>query len=286
MQHHYYTLASGQKIHYTAWGNPSAPAVVCVHGLTRNARDFDYLANALSVDFYVLCIDLLGRGESSWAKDGAEYTVLNYAQQILAMLNDLELVKPHWVGTSMGGLIGMTVQLLAPGRLGKVVLNDVGPVVEVVALKRIAQYIGSAPVFDSREQALTYAKVAFVSFGASNDAQWAGLTDHYYLDQADGSVKVHYDPVMATVTKAQVAGINPEALTAGEAALWASLKSFEAPLLVLRGIDSDLLSPTTVQQMLACNPQVSTVTILNCGHAPHLMDAHQAQLIHTFLSKK
>lgn len=284
MQHHYYTLASGQKLHYTAWGNPKAPAVVCVHGLTRNARDFDYLAKALRADFYVLCIDVLGRGESSWANDAAEYTVLNYAQQLSAMLNDLELVKPHWVGTSMGGLIAMTVQLLAPGRLGKVVLNDVGPVIEMVALQRIAQYIGAAPMFDSRKQALAYAKAAFVSFGASNDAQWAGLTDYYYLDQADGSVKIHYDPVMATVTKAQVAGMNTEALTAGEAALWASLKSFETPVLVLRGVDSDLLSPATVQKMLACNPQLSTVTIPNCGHAPHLMDDSQAHIIHTFLN--
>jgi pimeloyl-ACP methyl ester carboxylesterase len=286
MQHHYYTLASGQKLHYTAWGNPTSPAAVCVHGLTRNARDFDYLANALSNDFYVLCIDVLGRGESSWANDGAEYTVLNYAQQLLAMLNDLALVKPHWVGTSMGGLIGMTLQLLAPGRLGKVVLNDVGPVIDGVALQRIAHYIGAAPVFASRAQALAYAKVAFVSFGASDDAQWAGLTDYYYLDQADGSVKIHYDPVIATVTKSQVAGMNPEALTAGEDALWASLKSFKTPVLVLRGMDSDLLSPATVQKMLACNAKVSTVTIPHCGHAPHLMDDSQTHLIHNFLNQK
>ncbi len=297
MQHHFYSLASQsqaqqseqsqqqpQRLHYTAWGNPAAQPVVCVHGLTRNARDFDFLANALSSDYYVLCVDVLGRGESSWAEGSSEYAVLNYAQQLLELLNGLNLAKPHWIGTSMGGLIGLTLQLLAPQRLGKVVLNDVGPVIETAAVQRIAQYIGAAPHFESRAKALVYAKQVFASFGAVNDAQWAGLTDHYYLDQADGSVTVHYDPAVAIVTKQQVAGLNPEALTAGQAALWASLSSFQLPVLVLRGEHTDLLTPSTVNQMLASNPLVSAATIPNCGHAPHLMDSHQAQLIHQFLN--
>ncbi len=283
MQHHFYTLENAQTLHYTRWGDPSAPAVVCVHGLTRNARDFDALAQYLSRDYFVLCVDVLGRGQSSWAASQSEYTVLNYTQQLLSLINHLKLSKPHWIGTSMGGLMGLTLQLLAPQRLGKLVLNDVGPVIETVALQRIAQNIGAAPRFDSRAQALAYAKQTFGSFGASTQAQWAGLTDFYYHDQADGSVKVHYDPALAQATKTQVADLTAEAKAAGEAALWASLKSLEAPVLVLRGQTSDLLSPATVQQMLACNPQVTSATIADCGHAPHLMDDTQAQLIHSFL---
>jgi pimeloyl-ACP methyl ester carboxylesterase len=284
MQHHFFPLESGQQLHYTAWGKPTAQPLVCVHGLTRNARDFDFLAHQLSADYYVLCVDVLGRGQSSWASDGEQYTVINYAQQMHALLNGLKLVKPHWVGTSMGGLIGLMLQLIAPQRLGKLVLNDVGPVIETAALQRIAQYIGAAPQFASRALAMVYAKQVFGSFGASTDAQWAGLTDHYYLDQADGSVRVHYDPAIAIATKAQVAGTNPEALTAAQAALWGSLKSLQAPVLVLRGETSDLLTPSTVQAMQAINPLVQAATIPNCGHAPHLMDSAQSTLIHSFLS--
>ena len=286
MQHHHHTLPNGQTLHYTAWGNPAAQPVVCVHGLTRNARDFDYLAQALSTDFYVLCVDVLGRGGSSWAASGAEYTTPNYAHQLLTLLDELKLTKPHWVGTSMGGLIGLTLQLLAPSRLGKIVLNDVGPVIEMVSLQRIVHYIGAVPRFDSRALALEYCQQVLVSFGATTDAQWAGLTDYYYVSQADGSVKLHFDLTIATEVKAQVANMSPEAIKAGEAALWASLKSFATPVMVLRGEDSDLLSEQTLAQMLACNPFVSASTIPNCGHAPHLMDDHQAQLIHSFLSQK
>jgi pimeloyl-ACP methyl ester carboxylesterase len=286
MQHHFHTLSSGTRLHFTAWGNPAAQAVVCVHGLTRNARDFDALAQVLANDYYAVCVDVLGRGESSWAKDVAEYSVANYAQQLLELINDLKLVKPHWVGTSMGGLIGLTLQLLSPNRLGSVVLNDVGPVIETVALQRIAHYIGGVPRFASRAEAMAYSKIILASFGATTDAQWVALTDYYYVNQADGSVQLHYDPLIATATKAQVAGLNAEALTAGQAALWASLKSFNQPVLVLRGADSDLLSPATVEQMLACNPQVSAVTIPDCGHAPHLLDEAQTHLIHSFLAQK
>jgi pimeloyl-ACP methyl ester carboxylesterase len=285
MQHHFYTLPNQQKLHYTAWGSPSAQPVVCVHGLTRNARDFDYLARYLSRedDFYIICIDVLGRGQSSWASDPTQYSLLNYAQQTVQLLDALKLDKPHWIGTSMGGLIALTLQAIVPHRFNKLVLNDVGPVLETVALQRIAQYIGSAPRFESRALALAYAKIAFESFGASNQAQWAGLTDFYYLDEVDGSVRVHYDPVMATVTKAQVAGINPQALTAGQSALWASLQSLQQPVLVLRGEHSDLLTPETVAQMHTIQPLLSSATIPNCGHAPHLMDDAQVQRIDTFL---
>jgi pimeloyl-ACP methyl ester carboxylesterase len=286
MQHHYFSLPNGQSLHYTAWGNPNAQPVVCVHGLTRNARDFDFLAQYLSKhdDFYVICIDVLGRGQSSWASDPSQYALLNYAQHSLIMLDALKLNKPHWIGTSMGGLIALTLQAIAPHRLNKLVLNDVGPVIETIALQRIAQYIGSAPHFASRALAVAYAKTAFESFGATTPAQWAGLTDHYYLDDGEGGVKIHYDPVMASVTKAQVASINPQAESASQAALWASLSSLKQPVLVLRGEHSDLLTPATLADMHAAQPLLSSVTIAQCGHAPHLMDAAQAQCIHTFLS--
>lgn len=283
MQHHHFTLPGGQRLHYTAWGKPGAQAVVCVHGLTRNARDFDFLAQQLSDDFYVLCLDVLGRGESSWASEPEEYTLHTYAQQALAWLDGLNLSKPHWVGTSMGGLIALTLQMIAPQRFGQLVLNDVGPVIEMAALKRIAHYIGAAPSFDNRELAVAYAKTIFTGFGAKTPQQWAGLTDFYYVDDETGGVSMHYDPVIAQVTRLQVAGMSDQVIAASEAALWASLKSIAQPVLVLRGAQSDLLSPATVTAMCAANPLLKAIEISDCGHAPHLMDTAQAQLIHTFL---
>ncbi|MEN9911963.1 MAG: hypothetical protein RI956_407, partial [Pseudomonadota bacterium] len=134
MVHHHYLLNNGQSLHYTAWGNQSDPVVVCIHGLTRNARDFDFLARYLSCEevnngksFYVICIDMIGRGESSWANHINEYSITHYAQHILELLDGLKIISPHWVGTSMGGLIAMILQLIVPNRLGKLILNDIGP---------------------------------------------------------------------------------------------------------------------------------------------------------------
>jgi pimeloyl-ACP methyl ester carboxylesterase len=190
---------------------------------------------------------------------------------------------PHWVGTSMGGLIALTVQLLAPNAFKKLVLNDVGPVIEAVALQRIAHYIGTAPFFANRDLALAYAKITFASFGATSPQEWAALTDYYYLDNPDGSVRMHYDPAIAVATKAAVASLSADTLTASQNSLWASIRSLMQPCLVLRGADSDLLSPQTVQAMMDCNPRVSTLTIPGCGHAPHLLDHFQTQTVKAFL---
>ncbi len=290
MQHHFYKLINGKRMHYTAWGNPRNQPVICVHGLTRNARDFDFLAQFLQDDtggnFYVLCPDVLGRGESDWADAASDYAVPSYAAQLIEWMDALKLSQPHWVGTSMGGLIGMMVQLLSPNRLGKVVLNDIGPVIEQAALQRISTYIGAAPQFASRELAMTYAKQNFGGFGCQTDVQWAGLTDFYYIDQPDGSVRTHYDPNVAVATKAQTAAMTAPVIETSQVALWASLKSFTKPVMVLRGEHSDLLSMQTVAAMLTCNPQCIAATIADCGHAPHLMDEPQAQCIADFLNNQ
>lgn len=288
MQHHFFTLESGLRLHYTTFGDPSQQAVFCVHGLTRNARDFDALAQLLSSDFYVVCLDVVGRGESDWAKGAQDYNVLNYAQQCTSLLGFLGLTPetkraPHWVGTSMGGLIALTLQHIQAGAFQKLVLNDVGPVIETQALQRIAQYIGAVPHFASRALAQDYAQVIFASFGAKTPAQWAALTDHYYLDNLDGSVRMHYDPQIAAATKAAVSSMNTQALMASESILWASLKSLHAPCLALRGAQSDLLSAATLLAMQAANPRVQALTVPDCGHAPHLLDAFQTQAVKDFL---
>ncbi len=291
MQHHRYTLNSGQHLRYTAWGNPQNPVVVCVHGLTRNARDFDFLAHYLAtpqpgcVGFYVLCIDVLGRGQSSWADDIKQYAIANYAQQILELLMGLNIVKPHWVGTSMGGLIALALQLISPNYLDKVVFNDIGPTVDRQGLDRIAKYVGSALEFESRDDAELYAKLMFVGFGAQTATEWAGLCDHYFVD-IEGfapKVRLHYDPLIATATKQYVADLTDELAIKTEALLWQSLKSFQSPIHVLRGELSDLLTAATVAKMQLAHPKLSSTTSANCAHAPHLMNAAQASVIQLFL---
>jgi pimeloyl-ACP methyl ester carboxylesterase len=292
MIHHHYLLNNGQSLHYTAWGNQSDPVVVCIHGLTRNARDFDFLANYLSCEninnhtsFYVICIDMIGRGESSWANHIDEYSITNYAQHILELLDGLKITSPHWIGTSMGGLIAMVLQLIAPNRLGKLILNDIGPIIERHGLNRIAQYIGAVTQFDTRTDADKYAKQMFIGFGAKNDVEWAGLCDYYFvkINEVTPAVRVHYDPLIATATQNYIAGLTDELLIATESELWRSLSSFKLPIHVLRGEYSDLLSINTLIKMQNKFPLLSVSTILDCGHAPHLMNINQADIIAKFL---
>jgi pimeloyl-ACP methyl ester carboxylesterase len=294
MHYHCYTLNNGQRLRYTAWGNPQAQPVVCVHGLTRNARDFDFLARHLATPsltagahagFYVLCIDVLGRGKSSWASDIKQYAITNYAQQILELLTGLAIVKPHWVGTSMGGLIALALQLISPDFLGKVVFNDIGPSIQRQGLERIAKYMGGVLEFDSRLDAQAYAKLMFVGFGAKTTEEWAGLCDHYFVDIAGHSPKVrlHYDPLIVTATQQYVTALTDELVSHTEALLWQSLKSFQSPIHVLRGEMSDLLTANTVEMMQLAHPQLTATTIAACAHAPHLMNAAQVTVIQKFL---
>ena len=281
--HQFTTLSSGIKLHHTAWGDPCAQTVVCVHGVTRNARDFDALAAVLATKYHVLCLDVMGRGQSAWATNTADYTVPVYAQQVLEWLDLNGIIQPHWVGTSMGGLIAMTVQLIAPNRFEKLVMNDVGPVIERVALERIAKYIGQQPQFASRAEAQTYAREIFKPFGAKTEAEWASLTDYYFIDQPDGSLKPHYDPAIANMVRTQVAAMTDESTAQAQAAMWASVKSLTHPCLVLRGEHSDLLSSATVAALCDANPLIEAKTITGCGHAPHLMDTLQTHAILDFL---
>lgn len=291
MNSHYFLLKNKQSLHYTTWGNPENPAVVCVHGLTRNARDFDYLAHYLSdknntLPFYVVCIDILGRGKSDWASQVTDYSITNYTNQIIQWLDALQLHCPHWIGTSMGGLIAMALQLIQPNRLGKIVLNDIGPVIEYKGLQQIAQYIGSTMYFNTREEAHAYARRMFVGFGPKTSNEWTGLCEHYFVNnnQDTQAVRVHYDPLIATATKQYVDNLTNDKIIKTQSDLWDAFNSFQLPICVLRGEYSDLLSAETLLNMQKNNPRVSSYTIADCGHAPHLMNTEQAKIIFDFLS--
>ena len=263
---------------YTEWGDAANRKVlVCVHGLARCARDFDELAKAMAREYRVVCPDIPGRGQSDWLKNPMEYQTETYVADMVTLLARLDAECVHWVGTSMGGLIGMTLASLPGTPLQKLVLNDVGPVITAVSLARIGQYLGMAPQFADFAAAVQYIRAVSATFGAHSDAQWSTLTEHVTRRQADGSYRLHYDPAIAVPFRA--------AKTDKDIELWPLYDAIPCPTLVMRGALSDLLKRETLQEMAGRGPRAKTVEIPDVGHAPTLMHAEQIAIVREFLLK-
>lgn len=277
------------RMAYWVWGDAQAAhTVVCVHGLTRQGRDFDALAQALlarsTSPLRVVCPDVVGRGQSDWLANPADYQVPNYAADMLALLAHLRPTVLDWVGTSMGGLIGMAVYAHAASvgcTVRKLVLNDVGPVLQWESLQRIAAYLGRNMEFASLQQAADALWTISTSFGPHTPAQWLELTRHMVKPVSDGStaVRLHYDPALAEPFRA----MTPQTAAQGEALLWQLYDGITAPTLLLRGADSDLLSSATAQQMTQRGPRAQLVEFAGVGHAPTLIAPDQQRVVTDFL---
>lgn len=256
------------------WGDSANPRVlVCVHGLTRNARDFDDLAEALSAHYRVICPDIVGRGESDWLVDKLGYAIPQYVADIFGMLHHLGIKEVDWVGTSMGGLIGMGLASQPKSPIRRMVLNDVGPVITGVSLQRIGEYVGRAPVFPTLEAAEQFVRAVSASFGNLTDAQWRHLTVHSLKHEGD-VWKMRYDPGIGDAFR--VAPIT-------DIALWPIYDAIHCPTLVIRGAESDLLLAETVQEMTRRGPRAQAVEIPGVGHAPTLMSMDQIDIVRRFL---
>ena len=288
--------ADGHQMAYWQWGNPlSAHAVVCVHGLSRQGRDFDTLAQALvraapDGDIRVVCVDVVGRGESGWLKDPAGYQVPQYAADMLALLAQLHaqsaLVKLDWVGTSMGGLIGMVVcgqpGLPLPVPVRRLVLNDVGPALQWQAIVRIASYLGKAGLFDSVQAAADALWAISTGFGPHTPQQWLALSTPMtrpVSSAPDTQYRLHYDPALAVPFKQATEGSTLQ----GEKALWGLYDHITAQTLLIRGANSDLLSFETAHAMTQRGPKAKLVEFAGVGHAPTLMAANQLAAVNAFL---
>lgn len=277
----------GHRMAYWQWGDAQAAhTVVCVHGLTRQGRDFDVLAQALlaraSSPLRVVCPDVAGRGMSDWLADPAAYAVPTYAADMLALLAHLKPQTLDWVGTSMGGLIGLGVCAHAQAvgaSVRRLVLNDVGPVLEWESLLRIGTYLGKNMQFDSLQQAAEHLRIISASFGPHTPQQWMELSRHMVKLQPQGGVTLHYDPAIAEAFKV----ISQEAAQQGEAALWALYDGITAQTLLLRGAQSDLLSPSTAAQMTQRGPKARLVEFDGVGHAPTLVAPDQVDAVASFL---
>ena len=276
----------GHRMAYWEWnatGLPHHPhVVVCVHGLSRQGRDFDTLAQALSTHARVVSVDVAGRGQSDWLKDPAAYQMPTYASDMLVLLNHLQPKTLDWVGTSMGGLIGMAVcgtpGLPLPVPVRKLVLNDVGPVLQLQALQRIGSYIGKTGYFDTLQQAADGLWAISQGFGPHTPDQWLALSRHM-VKPKDGGVTLHYDPAIGEAFR----HVTAESVAQGEAALWALYDHISADTLLLRGAQSDLLSRDTAAGMGQRGPKARLVEFAGVGHAPTLVADDQVQVVKDFL---
>ncbi len=261
----YYSMA------HVAWGDPAAEPVLCVHGLSRNGRDFDAIAASLAERYYVICPDMPGRGKSDWLPQPALYNPVSYLQAISHLL--AAIGRPvHWIGTSMGGIIGMLAAATPGNPIRKMVLNDLGPFIPAASLGRIGAYLGKNMEFADLAALEAHVRVIHAPFGKLTDAQWRHFAEISSRALPDGRVAMHFDPAIAEAFR----GPAPP-----DADMWALWEQIHLPVLALRGVDSDLLLPETLERMRQSGAMVHTVP--DCGHAPALLDAPTIKVVRDFL---
>lgn len=268
---------------YWEWGDPANPAVVvCVHGLTRQGRDFDSLARDLAAHRRVICPDVVGRGRSDWLADPMAYAIPTYVADMVTLVARLGVAQVDWVGTSMGGLIGLGLAALRGTPVRRLVLNDVGPAIEPAALQRIGRFLGVPAFWRTLDEAADATWAISQGFGPHTREQWLALTAPQWVPAVqDGAAgfKPHYDPAIALPVRA----MTPAIADAGTAALWQAYDSLACPTLLLRGAESDLLSAATAQAMTERGPRAQLHSFAGVGHAPTLVAEEQRAVVRRFL---
>ncbi len=275
-----------------SWGQPDAAhVVVCVHGLTRQGRDFDRLAQALvercGGQIHVVCPDVAGRGQSDWLPQPALYQIPQYAADMLALLAQLHsrcaIERLDWVGTSMGGLIGMALAgqpgLPLPTPLRRLVLNDVGPSIAWPSVQRMQQYVGRYGRFADLNEAAAELRRLSLGFGPVPPELWLEMSAHMVRPCPGGELTLHYDPAIGEPVRA----LTPQAAEAAEAVVWGLYDQIRAQVLLIRGQDSDLLTEATARAMTARGPQAQLVQWPGVGHAPTLTDPAHTAVVADFL---
>ena len=278
----YVECSSGDEKHrmaYHAWGNPSNPVLMCVHGLTRRGSDFKTLALAMCKDYYVVCPDIVGRGDSDRLSNPMLYAVPQYVSDIATLVKKLGVSQVDWFGTSMGGLIGMVYAAMPNSPIRRMLINDVGPRIEPEAIKRLGSYVGQPFTFANREDALTRLNEICASFGEHTPQEWETYNGPMLI-QKEGKWIMHYDPDISV----PFASVNPIMAKAGEMAMWHAFKQIHIPMLIVRGGNSDLLSAATVAEMCKVNPYARSIEIPNVGHAPAFVKPEQIALAKEFFS--
>ncbi len=267
------------RIAYVEWGDPASERVaVCVHGLSRQGRDFDVLASAMAGQGWrVICPDLVGRGRSGWLRDPQEYNLPQYAMDLTVLIARLGVATVDWIGTSLGGLIGMVLAGQENSPIRRLVVNDVGPFLPWQALHRLANSVRNAPrVFPDLAAATSHHRAALAPFGQLRDSEWEHLAWHGLIEAEGGGWRKRADPEIT-------AAFRPGLFF--NLSLWTYWDAIRCPTLVLRGADSDLLLPSTARDMTRRGPRADLVEFPNCGHAPALMDAQQVGTVINWLGQ-
>lgn len=268
------------RIAYREWGDPrNRNVLVCVHGLTRVSDDFDDLARALSDVYRVVCPDVVGRGRSGWLRNPAYYLVPQYVSDMVTLLARLDADTVDWVGTSMGGLIGMGLASLEGNPVRRLVLNDIGPALDHAALERIGAYTSQQVRFDTQEEAERYIRDIAAPFGPHTELQWKKLANDVFRQDAEGKWIRHYDPQLA----APFRNSTVETTAQAEKMMWAAYDAIRCPTLLVRGAQSDLLGIDTANEMTQRGPKATLVQFEGVGHAPTLMHGDQIAAVQKFL---
>ena len=262
------------RVVYYEWGDPANErVVVCVHGLSRNGRDFDVLGEALADTHRVIAVDMPGRGASQWLPDANDYVFPTYLTTLTALIARSNATQVSWVGTSMGALLGMVMAAQRDTPVERLVVNDAGPLIEPAALVRIRDYLGLAPTFATIAEADTYIRAVSAPFGHLTDAQWDHLTRTSLALNAEGRYALTYDPGIAVPFRS--AAVPPD--------LWPVWDAIRCPTLVLRGAVSDLLSPATAKAMTERGPKARLLEFPGVGHAPMMLSVDQYAPVVEFL---
>lgn len=270
-----YVKALGREVHFTEWGKPGAQAVVMWHGLARTGRDFDWIAGALSDRFHIICPDTIGRGLSEWSdRPDEDYCLDAYARLASAVADQAGLSTFHFVGTSMGGALGIrAASTTLAGRIRRLVINDIGPTFPTAPYERIKAYIGAPPEFRTVTEIEDYFRTIYKPFGHHTDTQWRHMAETSLRRLPTGKITTHYDPAIV-----RQMFVHPS-----DYEQWEHWDRIKVPTMVLRGVESDLLLKDAAQQMTQRGPKAKIVEIEGCGHAPALNVASQIGLVRSFL---
>ena len=265
------------KVAYVEWGDPTnSRKLMFVHGLTRQGRDFDAAAKAMADCYHVACPDVVGRGRSDWLVDKAGYGYPQYCADMNVLIGRLGSAIVDWVGTSMGGLIGMFMAAHEGSPIRRLVMNDIGPLVPKEGVARLVTYVGKDPRFGNLAEAVAYTREVAAPFGKLSDAEWLHLTFHGVKQEPDGVFRLRYDPAIAAPFQGELADVD----------LWPIWDRIKCPVLVLRGANSDLLRSDTAEEMKVRGPKARLVEIADCGHAPALMAPEQIEIVRDFLLER
>ncbi|MES2215182.1 MAG: alpha/beta hydrolase [Pseudomonadota bacterium] len=272
------------RVSYLEFGDPNNKEVaLCIHGISRNAHDFDYLSQALSKDFRVISINMPGRGSSEWFKNAKYYNYHTYIHDILHILKKLRIPSVHYVGTSMGGLIGMAIATYYRKYIKTLVINDVGPEIPKSTIVRMEKYLGLDPVFDTEDAAKVHMKMILKNFGISEDVHWDYITKNSIALRSDGKYRLHYDP---RVLEGKSEERRPSRYhDQNFIDLWYIWHKVIHPLLLIHGENSDILLSSTIAKMQSTR-DFDIHRVANAGHAPALFDVKDIEVIHKWLTLK